>query len=226
MSARRLRLKELLPAVESTQASVGEINGDAELTATGNSIAALLASANGEVKSLISQGSISKFILEAAGLNIASAVVAKLFGDHQVQINCMAADFGITNGVMQTRTFILDTTDATIAADGNINFAEEKLNLTMLPVSKGIRVISLRSPLYMSGTFKKPDVGVDKGVIAAKAAAAAVLGVAAAPAAALLALIDPGPGEDSPCVPLLKQAGKKPQAPPPGKMAADAQRRK
>jgi AsmA family protein len=226
MSARRLRLKELLPAVESTQASVGEINGDAELTATGNSIAALLASANGEVKSLISQGSISKFILEAAGLNIASAAVAKLFGDHQVQINCMAADFGVTNGVMQTRTFILDTTDATIAADGNINFAEEKLNLTMLPISKGIRVISLRSPLYIGGTFKKPDVGVDKGVIAAKAAAAAVLGVAAAPAAALLALIDPGPGEDSPCVPLLKQAGKKPQAPPPGKMAADAQRRK
>ncbi len=226
VSTRGLRLKELFPAVESMHASIGQVHGDAELSAAGNSIAALLASANGEVKSLVSQGSISKFILEAAGLNIASAVMAKLFGDHQVPLNCMAADFGVTDGVMHTRTFILDTTDATIAVDGDIDFAEERLNLTLRPESKGIRVISLRSPLYVSGTFKKPDVGVDKGVIAAKAGAAAVLGVAAAPAAALLALIDPGPGENSPCVPLLEQASKKPQALPPGKTAADAHGKK
>jgi AsmA family protein len=217
MSARGLRLKELFPKAESMQASIGEVNGDAELSAAGNSFAALLGSANGEVKSLISQGSISKFILEAAGLNIASALAAKLFGDRQVQLNCMAADFGVKNGVMQTRMFVIDTNDATITADGNINFAEEKLNLTIHPESKGVRIISLRSPLYVGGTFKEPDFGVDKGVVAAKAAAATVLGVAAAPAAALLALINPGPAEDSPCVPLLKEAGKKPQAPPPGK---------
>ena len=217
ISARDLRLKELFPKAESMQASIGEINGDAELSATGNSFSALLGSSNGEVKSLISQGSISKFILEAAGLNIASAVATKLFGDRQVELNCMAVDFGVKDGVMQTRMFIIDTADATIMADGNINFSEETLNLTIRPESKGVRIISLRSPLYLGGTFKEPDFGVDKGVVAAKAAAATVLGVAAAPAAALLALINPGPGEDSPCVPLLKEAGKKPQAPPPGK---------
>jgi AsmA family protein len=226
VSARRLKLKEMLPAVETSQASIGEINGDAKLTAAGNSFAALLASANGEVKSLISQGSISKFILEAAGLNIASVVVTKLFGDHQVQINCMAADLGITEGVMQTRFFILDSTDATITVAGNIDFAEEKFNLTARPESKGVRVISLRAPLYVSGTFKKPDVGVDKAAIAARAGAAAVLGIAAAPAAALLALIDPGPAEDSPCVPLLREAGKKPHAPPAEKAVAQTQGKK
>lgn len=217
VSARGLRLKELFPEVESMQASIGQVNGDAALSATGNSFATLLGSANGEVKSLISQGSISKFILEAAGLNIASAVAAKLFGDRQVQLNCMAADFGVTDGVMRTRLFLIDTTDATITAEGNINFAEETINLTIRPESKGVRVISLRSPLYVDGAFKNPDFGVDKGVVAAKAAAATVLGVAAAPAAALLALINPGPAEDSPCVPLLREAGKKAQAPPPGK---------
>lgn len=219
VSARGLRLKELFPKVESMQASIGQVNGDAELTATGNSFAALLGSANGEVKSLIHQGSISKFILEAAGLNVLSAVATKLFGDHQVALNCMATDFAMTDGVMKTRTFIIDTSDATIVADGNINFKEETLNLTIQPQSKGVRVISLRSPLYLGGTFKNPDFGVDKGVIAAKAGAATVLGVIAAPAAALLALINPGPGEDSPCAALLQQAAKKPQAPPPGKTA-------
>ena len=146
-----------------------------------------------------------------------SAVAAKVFGDRQVQLNCMAVDFGVKNGVMQTRMFVVDTDDATITADGDINFAKETLNLTVHPESKGVRIISLRSPLYIAGTFKEPDFGVNKGVVAAKAAAATVLGVAAAPAAALLALINPGPGEDSPCVPLLKEAGKKPKAPPPSR---------
>lgn len=225
LAARRLRLSELFPpATATTQASIGALNGDAELSAAGNSFAALLGSANGEVKALIDQGSVSKFVLEAAGLNIASAIAAKLFGDHQVKINCMAADFGVADGLMQPRFFILDTPDAKITADGNINFDEETLNLTLRPQSKGLRVISLRSPLYIGGSFKNPDFGVDKGVIAAKAGAATVLGVAAAPAAALLALVNPGPEEDSPCVPLLKEAGEKPQAPPPGKSEAQGKK--
>ncbi len=226
LSARHLKLKEMFPAVESMQASIGEINGDAELTAAGNSFAALLASSSGELRSLISQGSVSKFILEAAGLNVLSAVAAKLFGDHQVRLNCMATDFGVRGGVMRTRLFVIDTDDATITAEGNISFAEETFDLTIRPQSKGVRIISLRAPLYVAGTFENPDVGVDKGVVAAKAAAATVLGVAAAPAAALLALINPGPGEDSPCASLLKQAKEKPQAPPPGKRAEKQQEKK
>jgi hypothetical protein len=76
--------------------------------------------------------------------------------------------------------------------------------------------------LYVEGTFKKPQVGVDKGVVALKAGAAVTLGTTAAPLAALLALINPGPGEDSPCAQLLAQAQKKPAAPPPGKTATSA----
>ena len=216
VSARGIRLKELFPKIEEMQASIGEINGDAELSGVGNSFAKLLASANGEVKSLINQGSISKLILEAAGLNISSVVAAKLFGDHQVQLNCMAADLQMSNGLMQTRTFLVDTSDAAISVGGNINFAEEKLDLIVRSESKGVRLISLNSPLYVHGTFKNPDVGVDKGVIAAKAGGAAVLGIVAAPAAAFLAMINPGQGQDHPCLPLLTQAAKGPQAPPAG----------
>lgn len=216
IAARGVQLKGLFPKVEEMQASLGQIHGDAQLTATGDSVAALLASSNGEIKALISQGSISKFILEAMGLNIGSAVMAKLFGDRQVQLNCMASDFSITNGLMQTRVFIIDTKDATIQVKGQVNLAKEELNLAILPESKGVRLISLRSPLYVRGTFKKPDIGVDKGVIALKAGAAVALGTAAAPLAGLLALISPGPGEDSPCVQLLAQAQKKPVAPPAG----------
>jgi uncharacterized protein involved in outer membrane biogenesis len=80
-----------------------------------------------------------------------------------------------------------------------------------------LRLFSLRAPLYVKGTFHNPDVSVDKGVLALKAGAATALAVAAAPAAALLPLINAGPGQDSDCARLLAVAREKPQAPPPGK---------
>jgi len=40
-------MKQLLPDVNLMKTSVGEVNGDAALTATGNSIAALAGSSNG-----------------------------------------------------------------------------------------------------------------------------------------------------------------------------------
>ena len=84
-SARHLRIKQLFPRLPALQASVGEINGDASLSATGNSVATLLGSSNGEVRALINRGSISKLLLEEMGLNIGSIVVTKLVGDKQVK---------------------------------------------------------------------------------------------------------------------------------------------
>ena len=216
-SARHLKLKQLFPTLDGLKASVGEINGDASLSATGDSVATLLAASNGEVKALINQGSISKLLLEQMGLNLGNVVLAKLFGDKQVKLNCMAADFIVAKGLAQTRQFIVDTEDAVIDVDGTVNLASEQLNLTLKPDSKGLRIITLRSPLYVTGTFKNPDVSVDKGVLALKAGGAVALAVAAAPAAALLPLINTGPGKDSECAKLLAQARAKPVAPPPGR---------
>ncbi len=213
ITARGLQLKKLFPQVESMRASLGQVHGHAELSAVGNSLAALAGSSNGDVEALISQGTISKFILEAMGLNIGSVIVSKLFGDRQVQLNCMVSDFGVTKGLMRTRLFVVDTNDATIAVDGTINLASEQLDLTIHPNSKGIRLLSLRSPLYVKGSFKKPDVGVDKGTVTLKAGAAVALGALATPVAALLALINPGPGQENPCPGLMAQAGKKPVEP-------------
>ena len=215
-SARHLHIQQLFPRLPALQASVGEINGDASLSATGNSVASLLGSSNGEVRALINRGSISKLLLEEMGLNIGSIVLTKLVGDKQVKLNCMAADFVVTKGLMRTRQFLVDTDDAVLHVDGTVNLANEQLDLTLRPDSKGLRIFSLRSPLYVQGTFSKPDVSVDKGVLALRAGGALALAVVA-PVAALLPLVNTGPGEDSECAALLAQARVKPVAPKPGK---------
>ncbi|SHH07647.1 AsmA family protein [Massilia sp. CF038] len=215
---RHIKIKELFPSVEGLQATVGEINGDAQLSALGNSVASLLGASNGEVKTLVDEGTISKLLLEEMGLNIGNVVVTKLFGDKQVKLNCMVTDFGVTNGIMQTRVFIADTEEAIITADGTINLANEQLDLTLKPETKQLRIFSLRAPIHVRGGFSKPDISIDKGVLALKAGGAIALGLAA-PAAALLPLVNTGPGENSACAKLLAEARVKPVAPPPGKTA-------
>ncbi|MES2740258.1 MAG: AsmA family protein [Pseudomonadota bacterium] len=218
-SARHVQLQKLFPTLRPLQASVGEINGDALLTATGNSVATLLGSSNGEVKSVINQGTISKLLLEEMGLNIGNVVLARLFGDKQVKLNCMATDFTVGTGLMQTRSFVVDTEEALLHVSGTINLANERLDLTLKPDTKGFRVFSLRSPLYVTGTFSKPDVSVDKGILALRAGGALALAVVA-PVAALLPLVSAGPGDRSACAGLLAQARVRPVAPPPGQTMA------
>jgi uncharacterized protein involved in outer membrane biogenesis len=218
-SARHLKLRELFPSLDGLKASVGEINAEASLSATGNSVATLLAKSNGEMKALINQGSISKLLLEQMGLNLGNVVLTKLMGDKQVKLNCMAADFTVQNGLAQTRQFVVDTDDAIVHVTGNVNLASEQLNLTLKPDSKGLRIITLRSPIYVEGTFKQPDISVDKKMLALKAGGAVALAVVAAPVAALIPLINTGPAQDPECAALLAQAKIKPVAPPPGKKA-------
>ncbi|MCI1006852.1 AsmA family protein [Herbaspirillum sp. C7C8] len=216
LSARKLKIQKLYPELDASRTSFGEINGDARLSASGNSVAAMLGSANGEVKTLVSQGAISKFLLEAAGLNVGNVVISKLFGDKEVKLNCLAGDLPVRDGVMTVKTLLLDTEDALIVVDGSIDMKHERLDLNVHPHSKGLRIISLRSPLYVKGSFKDPDVGVNKGVLALRAGGAVALGLLA-PVAAILPLINIDADQKAECGRLLEEVKKTPQAPPAGK---------
>lgn len=205
IAARHLQIKQMFPTFQPMKTSFGEINGDARLALLGNSTASLASAANGEIKLLISNGAISSTLLEEAGLNVANIVAAKLFGDKTVDINCAAADFVVRHGVLDARVFAFDTTDALINVNGNINLGTEQMMLDVYPHTKGFRVFSLRSPLYVKGTFKKPDIGVMKGPLAMRGAAAVALGVIN-PFAALLALLAPSNNQASPCPAMLATA--------------------
>lgn len=191
LAAQHLKLKALFPTFQTMRTSLGELNGRTKLDARGNSVAALLGSADGEVKLLMNDGAISRNLLETAGLNVGNIILGKLFGDRTVQINCAATDLAATDGLFRTQLFVFDTKDAVIGVDGTVNMASEKLDLDVKPQTKGLRIFSLRSPLYIRGTLKHPDVGVQAGPLALRAGGAIALGAVAGPAAALLALISP-----------------------------------
>ena len=217
LHARRLRLKQLFPATPAMQKTLGELNGDLAVSGAGNSVAALLGTSTGDVKMLVNDGVISRSLMEIAGLNVGNYVVSKLFGDDEVKINCGAADLEMKNGVMTPRVFVFDTENALISITGTADFKNETVDMDITPDSKGFRIFSLRSPLYVRGTFGSPDVGVHALPLAARGAGMVALGVLLTPAAGLLALIAPSTTDENACGPLLEQMNKPPKAPAPPK---------
>ncbi|RKQ41262.1 AsmA family protein [Enterobacter sp. R1(2018)] len=208
VQARRLQLKQLMPKVESMQKTLGELNGDADIRGRGNSVAALLGSSDGNLKLLMNDGVISRNLMEIVGLNVGNYIVGQIFGDDEVRINCAAANLDLRGGIATPRIFAFDTENALINVTGTTNFSSERLDLTINPESKGIRIITLRSPLYVRGTFKNPDAGVKAGPLIARGAVAAALATLVTPAAALLALISPSEGNQNQCGAILGQMKK------------------
>jgi hypothetical protein len=174
----------------------------------------------------MNDGAISKTLLETAGLNVGNIIIGKLFGDKTVKINCAATDMTAKNGLFDMRLFVFDTGDAVINVEGTVNLASEKLDLDVQPHTKGLRILSLRSPLYVRGTLKHPDVGVQKGPLLLRSAGAVALATIAAPAAALIALIAPSHDKDdsggNTCRAVLQQLRSSGQITPPKKSSRAA----
>lgn len=196
--ARRLNLPNLFPDADIIKDSVGRIGGDIRLSGRGNSVAQMLATADGDVALGMGKGRISNLLIELAGLDIAEGVRFWLGKDREVEIRCAYADFGVRQGQVDTRAFAFDTVDTIVQARGTANLRDETLNLRLSPHPKDFSFLSVRSPLWIRGSFKDPSIRPDAGRLTLRGAAALALG-AIAPPAAILALIETGPGKDSDC---------------------------
>lgn len=100
---------------------------------------------------------------------------------------------------------MLDTTDTVVYGDGTINFGTEVLDLYFRPYPKDMSVLSLRSPLKVTGTLGAPQAGPDKGALARRAGLALALG-AVNPLLALAATVETGPGGDANSGAILREA--------------------
>ena len=196
--ARGLDLAKLMPDVKLAQDAIGRVGGDIAITASGNSIARMLATANGDIGLGMGRGQISNLLMEMAGLDIAEALKFMVTKDRKVPVRCAFGDFAVRDGIMTARALAFDTTDTILVGDGTISLRDESLDLRLRPRPKDRSLFVLRSPLLVSGTFKDPSFRPDLKRVGLRAAIALTL-ASIAPPLALLATIELGPGEDSSC---------------------------
>lgn len=195
--ANGLVLAKLMPdSVKLGQTVVGKVGGHVVFASSGNSIAQLAGNANGDADAGMGAGQVSKLLMEFAGMDLAGILKIKLTRDKQIPIRCAYGDFAVKDGVMTPRALVFDTSETRLNGSGSIDLRNERLDLTIKPKTKKFSPLSLRSPLHVEGSFKHPNLRPDYARMGLRAAAAAVLGSAALPAA-LVATADLGQGKDA-----------------------------
>jgi AsmA protein len=200
---KRLVLTKLMPTNSQGKTSTSLVGGEISLVGSGNSVGRMLASSNGSVAMLVSGGEISQMMMEKAGLHLWEIFRLTLTGDKQIKLRCAIANFDVKAGNMHAGTVVLDTQVTTLLGSGNIDLAQEKLNLTFTQKTKNTSLLALRSPIHIGGNFIKPMIQIDQGRVAMRALGALALG-AINPLLMLIPLIDAGPGQDSDCAPWLR----------------------
>lgn len=185
IAMRGLNLQGLMPDNEMARQAVGRVGGDVDLATTGNSVAKMLGNANGNVAVEMGEGKISKLLMEYAGIDIAGILKIKLTSDKQIPVRCVYGDFKVTDGVVGVRHFAFDTSETVLRGEGQASLRDETLDLTIKPRPRNFSPLSLRTPIYVRGTFKQPSVKPDYARMGLRGAAAVALGTIAAPAALL-----------------------------------------
>jgi uncharacterized protein involved in outer membrane biogenesis len=189
----------------------GTIGGQIKLDTTGNSLAAMLAQGNGDVKLFMAGGDISALLVDLAGLDFGNSLLSAIGLPSRAPVRCMIIDAGLAKGDLTPRTMLVDTTEANVIGKGDVNLAQEQVNFQLTTEPKHFSIGSLPAPIDIKGALKSPSIAPDPTVLAERGGAAAVLGVLLTPLGALIPTIQLGLGEDSDCKSLLQdvQAGAK-----------------
>ena len=211
VTVRNVELRQIVPALRPPKGSAGKLGGRAKFTASGNSVADMLANSNGEVALITWGGDASELAIVLTNLDLARTVELLLRGDANSPIRCIVAHLVSENGVMDAKTLVVDTEAAKILGDGRIDFRNERYDLKLKAQSKRPSLIALRGPIAIEGSFKSPNVHPETAQIAARVGTSIALG-ALNPLAALLPLIDFGGASDANCRALIAEASASVQA--------------
>jgi uncharacterized protein involved in outer membrane biogenesis len=206
INLRRVRLDRLIPESPTIAQGAGYVGAALQLKGTGNSIADAAAKADGRIAATIANGRISNLVDAASGLQGGKVLGLLLGGDRLISVNCGGMVFDVKGGRGTSTLFVVDTEQTQILGTGGFDLEHERFDITVAPKPKSAGVLSLRTPVRLHGTFKEPDFEIVKGPLLARVGGALAL-AGAGPLAALVPLIETGPGEETNCGAVSREVG-------------------
>ena len=211
----KIDLSRLMQATHTFHGQ-GVIGGQADLTTRGNSIGEMLGNGDGGLSLvMVGGGDVSALLPDLAGLEFGNALLSALGVPDRAKVQCFVADLPLKDGILSTRTLLLQTSEARSVGRGTINFKDQTLDYSLTTRSSHFSVGSLPGPINITGKLGKPSILPGKEVVA-RAGIATGLGIVLAPLA-LLPTIQFGVGETGACQAALTDVRTKPAAPAPSR---------
>lgn len=183
----------------------GLLQARIQIKGRGNSLHQVASSANGSVVAVLPSGSMRASLAELTGQNLRGLGLMLTDKDAETPVRCALVSFKAHDGVLYGEHLLIDTEPVLITGTGAVDLEPETFDLTLHGQPKKVRLVHVRSPVYVRGQLLHPSFGVNKGRVLAQTAGAAALGIALTPLAAALALVDPGLAKDADCSALIEQ---------------------
>jgi uncharacterized protein involved in outer membrane biogenesis len=197
-----LRLDRLFPGNETIAKAAGTFGARVDIRGTGNSIADMAAKSNGTISAAIANGRISNLLDALSSLNGGKALRVLAGGDKDIAVRCGGVAFDIASGQGTSTVFVIDTEQTQILGGGGFDLDHEQLDIKIEPKPKKPGILSFRTPVRIHGSFRDPQFALEKRPLALRIGAAIALAVVN-PLAALIPLIETGPGEETNCSEVL-----------------------
>ena len=142
---RALPVARLLERLHLNTSQLGTLSGRARggvgLSGQGYSVKDFLANGDGEVSLLMQGGTINRELVTGLGFDFLQLFATFLGAvPDQVQLACAIADLQLQNGIMTTKSLALDTAVATIGGQGDVNFKNNAIDISLVADPKGIAV--------------------------------------------------------------------------------------
>jgi hypothetical protein len=202
-----IRLDQFKPKNSNAAPLEGIMQGRLQIDGSGNSIHAVAADANGTISAVLPHGEMREAFAELAGIDVVRGLGLLFTKKEQtVPIRCGIIEFKLKEGDAEAEQLVFDTENVIVTGEGRITLNDEKLDLNLKGEPKKPRFDRLRAPINVRGTLRHPSVTLSTPALAKQGAVAAVLGVVATPAAAVLAFIDPGLAKNADCAGLTNEA--------------------
>ena len=192
----KLDMGALLKAAADSDMLTANTDSSWQLSGRGASPRAIAASLDGQIRNILQDGTVNSKYFEL----IAADLVSKLLPGNTAQeanLNCIVTRIDIAKGVATNRVMLIDTSRVTIVGTGTANLGTEQLDMKLTPSPKDKSLISLATPILISGSFANPSFSPDP-VALATGVAGAVAGTMVNPLGLLVPFLSSGSGE-SPC---------------------------
>jgi AsmA family protein len=150
------RLERLLHEAGDKGPLSGTLHGRAELKASGDSVAALLAGATGTVDASLVGGTISSLLDAEIGLQGGRIVRSMLGGAQPLAIRCAVAVVDLTQGAGQVRTLVFDTDRTRTVGRGAIDLAHGTIDVVLTPEAKQPGLLILDRSIRLHGPLRQP----------------------------------------------------------------------
>ncbi len=135
---------------------------DTSLSSSAPTTAQLSNAVQGRIELMTIPEDIAAGFLDLWAANLVLTLVTPKGFSQPKKLNCMVASFSVEEGVMRSRTVMLDTTDVIIRGRGSIDIANRTLDMIVAPQAKREKFFSMSTPVAITGPWDTFQVGVTK----------------------------------------------------------------